>query len=181
MKIFAIYSNVKLDKKPDWLDEFRKKYDKPYEFHITLKQPCYIEEDKVSELKEKISNFFNTSKYKFEVVFDSIVSNRDEDGITIMLKANNVNDLVLFQKDLCTYLGEYTTYLKPKYKGYEKDFVPHITIARNISETQEMEAMKYLQNEFVCGGEINSVTLSIVNNNTPEESKNPANQSIYSL
>ena len=184
MKIFAIYLNVELVKKPEWLDEFRKKYDKPYEIHITLKQPCYIEEDRISELREKVLNYFNSiniSKHKIEITFDEILRNKDKEGVTIMIKASNPDDLIKIQKELCYYLNEYTNYVKFKYQDYENNFVPHITIARNLSEIQEIDAQKYLQNDFVCCGEISSVTLSIVNNNTPEESKKSTNQTVYSL
>lgn len=182
MKIFAIYSNVNLTNKPDWLDEFREKYDKPYEFHITLKQPCYIDENQISELKDKIKNFFdniNMSKNKLEIIFDELLLDKDREEMTIMLKANDQSELIKIQKDLNNHLGEYKQYLKPKYQNYEENFIPHITIARNLTEPQELEAMKYLQKGFVCKGEINSVVLSIVNNNTLEEAKNPKNQNIY--
>ena len=181
MKIFAIYSNIYLTNKPDWLDEFRKKYDKPYEFHITLKQPCYVEEDKIPELKEIVLNFINSSTISsktIEIIFNEVVFDKDEEGTTIMIKANN-ESLTQIQKNLCASLLDYTDYVKPKYKNYEENFVPHITIARNLSEAQEGEAIKYLQNGFLWGGEINSFVLSVVSENTPEEAKNPANQNLY--
>ncbi len=160
------------------------KYDKPYEFHITLKQPCYIEEDKIPKLKDKLSNFFKTinlsKQHTLKVIFDNVLLNKDEDGMTIMLKTSH-DELIHMQRILHLHLEEYKNYLKPKYKIYEEDFIPHITIGRNLSEIQEKEARQYLQNDFDCTGEINSIVLSIVNNNTPEEAKNPENQNLYYL
>ena len=52
------YAKVELTKKPNWLDDFRSKYDEPYEYHVTLKQPCVIEEDLIPEIKAKLNTFF---------------------------------------------------------------------------------------------------------------------------
>lgn len=55
MKIFAVYSGLKLSKRPEWLDDFRKKYDDPYEYHIILKQPSYIKKEQQElDIKDKL-------------------------------------------------------------------------------------------------------------------------------
>ncbi|MBI4599120.1 hypothetical protein HY734_02920 [Candidatus Uhrbacteria bacterium] len=58
MKIFAIYARVVLSEKLSELDAFRQKYNDAYDPHITLKQPCWIEEDRVPELKRAVASFF---------------------------------------------------------------------------------------------------------------------------
>lgn len=179
MKIFAIYTNLTLTEKPQWLDGFRRKYDKPYNFHNTLKQPCFIEEKKILELKNNTSLFFKSLKlknHKIEIVFDEISTDKSKDGITIMLSSKGHSVLVDLQKDLINYLEQYKNYVKPKYQSYEENFNPHITIARNLSPDQFNEATKYLSGHYSCKGEITTVTLSIVDEVTPEEANNPLNQ-----
>ena len=184
MKMFAILTNLKLTKKPEWLDEFREKYDKPYEFHNTLKQPRFIKEEDVPELKKRLQEFFenlHTPNHKIELIFDEIVAGKDEEGTTIMLRAKNPVELITLQQKLRDFLVEYTNYVKPKYQSYEENFDPHITIARNISETQLKEANEYLKNDFTCEGVVEEIFLHVVNEDTPEESRNPENRTIYKL
>ena len=78
-------------------------------------------------------------------------------------------------------LKEFSNYVKPKYKNYEENFVPHITIARGLSENDEMEALTYLTKDYACEAVVESAILSIVKENTPEESKNILNQTVYKL
>ncbi len=184
MKIFAIYAKVVLIKKPIWLDEFREKYDEPYEFHITLKQPCFIEEGKILDLKQKVSDFFEkltVPNHQIAIVFEELVIDKDEEGMTIMLKAKDASDLIKIQQDLRSWLRDYKGYVKEKYQGYEEQFVPHITVGRHIPEIEEKAALKYFENSYTCEGIVKDAVLAIVNEVTPEEAKNPLNQMVYSL
>jgi 2'-5' RNA ligase len=184
MKIFAIYTNLILTKKPDWLDKFRQKYDKSYDFHITLKQPCFIEEEKVPGLRQQVSSFFNsthTQNHKIEIIFDDVLTDKGDDGVTVMVRAQNNPALVSLQKDLRSFLKDYDNYVKPKYKSYEENFEPHITIARNLSEDQFGEALMFLNGNIQCEGEISRIILSILNEITPEEARNPLSQTLYIL
>jgi 2'-5' RNA ligase len=184
MKIFAVYVNVELTKKPDWLDEFRKKYDQPYDFHVTLKQPCFINEEKVSQLKELVGMFFNKPKVaegKLRLVFDEVKVDKSENGHSIMLKAKQGESLATIQKDLCATLANYSNYVDARTEAFEKHFEPHITIARNLSDDPFKEAMRYLKGEIECKGEIQEAVLSVVNKISPEEAMNPLNQTRYKL
>lgn len=184
MKVFAIYTDVNLIKKPQWLDVFREKYDKPYNFHITLKQPCFIDEEKITDLKLKVNTFFeeiNVPNHQIELVFDKLITSMDVDGATLMLKVSNVELLTQIQKSLCSSLKEYSNYVKQKYQGYEENFEPHITIARNIPNLQQDKVMGHFKGDYVCEGIVSNIILAVVNEITPEEAKNPLNQTIYSL
>jgi 2'-5' RNA ligase len=76
-QIFCNILQFKSYKKPVWFDEFRKKYDKPYRLHITLRSPCFVDDSNIDGLKEDVSNIFSTIKIKnhklviyFNQIFD---------------------------------------------------------------------------------------------------------------
>ncbi len=55
-KIFHIAAELDLTKKPDWLDDFRVKYDKPYPNHITLKTNTFFDSNDFKNLKNDFTN-----------------------------------------------------------------------------------------------------------------------------
>ncbi len=181
MKIFAMFARVTLSRKPEWLDEFRKKFDEPCELHVTLVQPRYIEVENVERLQKEAGRFFSSIATSPRVYFDEIVSGPDTDGITIMIGSRNAPALVAFQKDLCGLFAPYGQYTKPEYEGYEKNFWPHLTIGRKLSEEQFQEASGYLKEGVVCEGAVEEVVLAIVDEQTVEQANNPANRTLYSL
>ncbi len=63
----------------------------------------------------------------------------------------------------------------------EKTLTPHITIGRNIPLEERERAMKYFEDGFECIGEVTEIVLVTVKEDTPEEAKNPLNQTIYKL
>lgn len=180
MKIFAVYTNITLTKKPDWLDGFLEKY-QPRIPHVTLKQPCYIEEEHVSDLKQKVSQFISKCKMgALQVVFDKVVYDKDKSG-TIMVCARNAERLIQFQKDLCLTLSEYSDYVELRRREYEKKFRPHVTIGDEIPEENYNESLGYLKDGCVCEGVIREVVLAVVNNMSAEEADNTKNKNIFIL
>ena len=184
MKIFALYTNLNLIEKPVWLDEFRSKFDEPWDFHITLKQPCYIAEEDIPKMKSLLDSFL-ASGHQWDastpVILDALRYDTDEDGTVIMLDMQNAGALQEFQKKLCSVLGTYSQYVKPYYQGYEEDFRPHITIGRDLLGDRYAEAMKYLENGCYCEGIIDQLGMTMVNNMSVGEATNPANQTFYKL
>jgi 2'-5' RNA ligase len=182
MKIFALYTNLKLKEKPAWFDEFTEKYGAWWEPHITLCQPRHINDDEIDQLKEIANDFFSKLRilgHAIEVSFNSILPQSDKNAI--MLKAENNATLMKLQRELCAMLSEYTHYVDPLTQSYEENFEPHITIARDLSEEQYREACDYLKDECSCQGIIDEIVLAIVKENTPEEANNPVNQMRYKL
>ncbi|MBI2645088.1 2'-5' RNA ligase family protein [Candidatus Uhrbacteria bacterium] len=180
MKIFALYTNITLTKKPDWLDDFLKKY-QPHGLHVTLIQPRFIKEDDSDEVKRKISQFFAQQTIDpMSVVFDEAMYNKDTSG-AIMLYARNAKELMRLQKELCEILSEYSSYVDPATEEYEKNFRPHITIGDTIPNEQYQESLKILEEGYMCEGIIKEVVLAVVKNQTLEEITNPANKIIYKL
>lgn len=180
MKIFAMYTTVTLTQKPEWLDVFLEKY-QPRDLHVTLKQPCFIEEGTIDNLKEKISRFFTArASGHVNIVFDTLVYNTEESG-AIMICARNAGKLIQLQKDLCITLSEYKHYVEPIREEYENNFRPHITIGDEIPQEQYKKALSSLKDDCRCEGMISEVVLAIVNDMSTEESSNPSNKMIYQL
>ena len=184
MKIFAIYTKLALTQKPEWLDEFRQKFHKPWEYHITLKQPCYVANEKVEELKTIVTRFFaelETPSDKINLTLNQIKVDKTEDGTVIMVNAQNPEQITELQKNLCARLAEYTDYVSPITQTYEQNFNPHITIGDNLTDEHYQEALTYLKDGCACEGEITQIVLSIVKDTSLEEANNTANQTIFHL
>ncbi|MFZ2523318.1 MAG: 2'-5' RNA ligase family protein [Minisyncoccia bacterium] len=185
MKIFVVYAKVKLTKKPEWLDGFRSKYDKPYEYHITLKQPCVLEDAEVPEVKAKLSSLFSSlkiSENKIILTFNSLkVYSELPENTCIMINSESNAELNELQKSILSALGEYKKYFKEKYKKYEEPFIPHITIGRVLDEKAYAEASEVLKQDYTCEGVVSEVVLAVVQNNTVDEVNDPNNQTVYKL
>src|SRR3989338_214271 len=156
MKIFAVYAKVELTKKPNWLDVFRIKYDKPYEYHVTLKQPCVVDETLVPVLKNKLRNLFFNLKipnHKILLTFDSINLPEDVlDDACIMINATKSDQIRELQKNILSILSNYNQYLDIKYKAYEENFNPHITISRDLNKQTYKKAITELKEDYICEG-----------------------------
>jgi len=186
-KIYAVYCIVKLTKHPSWLDDFRKKYDEAYDFHITLKQSAFIEENQLDEIKkilDRILNDFAKNKSKIRLTFDKLLLDEGEDteksGYIYLFSKNNdlIDDL---QIKIRADLKDYSNYLNPKSIDYEYDFKPHITIARGLVGNRFKKAVADLKNDYTCEGEITEVVLSCVKEISVAEAHNPENLTVYKL
>lgn len=184
MKIFALYTDVTLIQKPDWLDSFVKKYQQR-DLHVTLIQPRFIEEDEIPQLKEDIAQFFSEySGGPLRVAFDDLIYDNKKSG-AIMACAKSAPVLVQLQKDLCHILSGHPQYADPIREEYEKNFRPHITIGDEIPEEGYQESLSYLKEGCYCEGEIRGVVLAIVNTMTSdtslEQSVGSADRTLFNL
>lgn len=184
MKIFAVYARVKLFKKPDWLEDFRMKYDEPYDFHITLKQPCFIDEEQTPSLKEKLSQIFSSfslPNHKINIIFNKkVVDNKIEGDACIMIFAEN-KDIRNLQNTIKSSLSDYKNYYESKLEEYENNFNPHITIARNLSSEALLRAISEIKDDFACEGVIEEFDLVITDKKTAKESTDPKNWTTYHI
>src|SRR3989338_6438432 len=184
MKIFVVTADIKLTKKPAWLDDFRHRYDKAYEYHITLKQPGLAEDEQVLDIKNKLNTFFfniQIPNHSIPLTFDTLKASKDDpNDICLMINASNNEAIRNLHNQVISTLANYNNYYKPKYQTYEKNFEPHITIARNLNAQTFADASKVLEQDYTCAGVVNKVILTVVNNFGPEEANNPANQTVYS-
>jgi len=184
MKIFAVYARVKLLKKPDWLDDFRFKYDDRYDFHVTLKQPCFINEEQIPPLKEKLNQIFSNfylPDHKINILFNKKTINNEVEGkACIMILAKN-KDICNLQSIIKSSLSDYKNYYESELEKYENNFNPHITISRNLDSKTLSMAVSEIKDDFLCEGTIEEIVLVVVNEKTAEETTNPKNFTVYRL
>ncbi len=181
MKIFCVYAKVELTDKPEWLDAFRAKYDQPYEYHITLKQPCNIAEDKIDEAKQILQEFLQDNKFgTIRLTLDNLFIDRSPSGMCIMFKSEN-DRIKKLQHGIIQSLKTFSDYFIPEYEQFESNFIPHITIAREMDEETLEKALSELPNDYKCEGEISELVLVSVSKKTAEQVNEPDNQTIYKL
>lgn len=185
MKIFVVTADIELTEKPKWLDDFRKRYDKPYKSHVTLKQTSFAEESQIDDIKHRLNELFKTidiPEHKIELEFNALnIDDKDPNDVCIMINAAENDRIKKLQHDVVLALSPYTHYYKPEYEGYEKNFKPHITIGRDLNSEQLLTAREELKQDYTCKGIITKAILIVVDNFGPEEAEDVTRQTIYPL
>lgn len=185
MKIFAVYTNIEFQNKPEWFDEFWQKFENQYPPHITLVQPRYIEEEKIDELKSKIKIFLdkkNISGSISEISFGVPIVSKGDDGLyTLMLPVVNTEKINLLQKDLVDSLVEYGNYVKLEHKKYEENFMPHMTMVVDLSEENLSKTMEYFSDGLEMRAKVTKLILPVVKDTSTEEANDPQNLTTFNL
>jgi len=179
--ILAVYARVELLQKPSWLEDYRKKYGTSYDDHVTLKQPVQIAEDQSHEARRRLARVLaigRSSGRKIRLVFDHLVA--DEKGGSLLLMAQQNQEIIDLQHTVIASLNAYDRYLSPELRTYEERFEPHLTIAFSLGDRYE-QAVRDLREDLVCVGEISEVVLSCVERISVDEAKNPMNQTVYRI
>lgn len=162
MKIFYITIDFTLAEKPEWLSDFRQKYDDEYEpeFHITIKQATnFNKEDEIrlnQVLTETIIQFAPMT-----IEFDKLSYSSTDNGNVIMIMAKDNSQLNLLQSGLREKLDQFGDVIKSYYRDFETNFEPHITIARHLSDEQLELAKKELGENTPYIATVNTITLHI--------------------
>jgi len=185
MKIFVVTADVELTNKPVWLDDFRRRYDEDYPYHITLKQPCYIESQEADDIKNKLDNLFSNlhmESHEIALNFNKLNKSMDVPGDgCIMIDTAKGGQIDKLQSEVVSVLSKYKNYYKPEYQRYEEQFQPHITIARDLDEQTYAKAVAELKEDYACTGRVKKIIFTVVKNYGPEEARDPKNQTIYRL
>ena len=179
-KMFNIVADFKLNVKPNWLDDFRRKYDKPYQYHITLKTSTYFDENRFEDLKfslNEILKLFNP----IEITFNQVFTGQTSKGGCIMIKACKNNNLIALQRKISDKLSEYGEHITKEYKQYEKSFNPHITIARQLSPERFIQASSEIEENTQCKAIIEEVVLTVAKNDSFDEWSNSSNKTHFYL
>ena len=179
-KMFSITFELELSQKPDWLDDFRKKYDHPYEYHITLKTKSYFDEKDLKEIKTKLSEISKVTN-KIKINFEKLRIDLSTKGWCIMIDAEENRELMGFQKYISSEFAKYGEHVDENSAKYEKDFHPHITIARKMDKDTCDKAESELVNDTHCEGIIKDLVLAVVDEDLSENWSAEKNRTIFKL
>ena len=184
-KIMAVYCRVELVAEPNWLKGFREKYDEPFEFHLTLKQSVYIDQDQLSDVKSRVCSVFKGSSvpsHVIKVTFDELVldqhDQRDGLGWVYLFSKSGSEVLNDLQVRIRNALQAFDDYVYTESKEYEENFKPHITIARGLNNKSFDEAIRVLGEDYRCEGMIKQIILSCVEKITVDESLKKENLTV---
>ena len=182
MKYIYISFEFKLENAPEWLNDFRRKYDDPLPFHITLKT---ISTTPVANL-HKIDRFLSTLVSKcrpFDINFNKLYTGSPtSNGFCIMVKAEPNTALNDLQSEISGFLSRYCEFAKPEYKTFEKNFTPHITIGRHLKQEEYDEALKIFKDKDVeLRAILDTLVLKIVDEPEIDSWNDPENHTVYKL
>ncbi len=180
MKIFAIYAKPILTERPEWFDDFYDSYGGGYDLHITLKQSCFIDEKDEQDVKNKLFSLFNslqTPNHRMHLTLDTLVV--PETGC-IMINAREYAALHRLQKKILSVLKGYNQYTAPELQEYEKNFIPHITIAQDVALVKK-ESLETLKSHCLFKAIIQDIACIFLKEATLEEANNPKNRTMYLL
>ncbi|MBI2589493.1 2'-5' RNA ligase family protein [Candidatus Berkelbacteria bacterium] len=182
MKIMAVWGKVLLKNEPDWLLHLRERNNNFYEYHVTLKQPCWIDESQLPKIEQQLSDClakFKVLDHSIELNFNKLEVD-ETDGI-ILLFARNQQLIASLQKEIVSCLANYGNYVSPESEEYEANFRPHLTLAFDLSPDEVKSVSNLIPNNPVLNGRITQLVLSAVKEINPKEATNPSNFIIYSL
>ncbi|MDD5731949.1 MAG: 2'-5' RNA ligase family protein [Patescibacteria group bacterium] len=175
---FQISADFDLKSKPEWIDSFRLKYDLPYDYHITFKTTTNFNDEDFENLNIGLKEVLE--KYKpFVVIFDELFIAPAPSGWCIMIKAKHNEDLFKLQKEIVERFSKFGTHPSKQKEEFEKNFDPHITIARHLSDEQLEQAKGELKDDLTCEALIDSTTLTTTKGDTFEEWSKPENRKFY--
>jgi 2'-5' RNA ligase len=181
VKVFDLRLDPVLEEKPSWFDEFRKKYDEPYDYHITLKYPTLVNDKDLLKLKNEtrqIAKSFNIVVVEFE----NYLFGKTKNGNLIMIAAKDNKDLIRLQKAVVKSLSKFGKTTQTNYKEYEADFIPHIALARKLNDEAFLKAKKQIKKKTYCRATITKLVLTIVDKKyTRSDYLNPKNTYNYYL
>ena len=179
MKIFQISSNFILKKKPEWLDGFRKKFDEPYPYHITLRISTYLKKEDINSLKDDIREVIEGHE-PMKVVFDRVEYGRSEKGERIMIMAQANEALTRLHDEISGKVSKYGKHIKKEYREFEDNYEPHVTIARHMSKSKLKEAKKELK-DIKCEAMVKRIMLAVVDKDDFFEWTSIGNRSYFEL
>jgi 2'-5' RNA ligase len=178
--LFQISADFALDEKPTWLADFRKKYDLPYDYHITFKTTTTFQDQDLDNIKKEIQTIAQNYG-PVEIVFDKLFIDSTSHGWYIMLAARPNAVLTKLQKEISQKFSRYGQHTNENNKQFERNFNPHITIGRRLTPPLLTQAKKDLGEDLLCQTTIKSITLTIAREDTFDEWSKPQNRIFYQL
>lgn len=160
MQAFSVTLDFELKVKPYWLDKFRKKYDDPVPYHITLKQKTYLKNGEVEDIEKELNDIaLNYSQIK--IIFNDMFINQTPKGHVIMLRASHNHMLLELQGNISKQLSKYGEIIKSYTKDFEANFDPHITIARHLTQGNVNKAKLEIVGDIKCTALVEEIVLNV--------------------
>jgi len=180
VKFLTVFANFGLQTKPDWMDAFRIKYDKPYPYHITLKTTATFDPKDTEIVKKQLRDI--CSNYKpIPISFNSIWTEFATKSWCIMIEPSDPSEIINLQKDISGALEPYSIHTSEKRRMFERNFRPHITIARCASIEALEHAKVEMGADITCSAAIDTVDLAIAPRDEYEEWVNPRSLTKFTL
>ena len=179
-EFFQISADFELRSKPDWLDAYRTKYDLPYDYHMTFKVTTHCRSEDLDKMKAELAEMAENQK-PITVVFDELFIAPTSKGWCIMVKAQDSPELRGLQKEISDKFAQYGAIINSEREDYEKNFKPHITIARRLTDEQLEQAKSELKPDLACDTVIQNLVLTTVPEDKFEEWSKAENRIFYKL
>lgn len=180
MKYFHISLGFEIEDRPMWLESFRAQYDKPYPYHVTLKNETSIEESEVSDLKSRLSALINEYQAsELEMTFDQVEFNRTQKGFCIMVFAQEDRDVIDLRNDIFKQVEKFGDVVSDEHRRFDSDFRPHITIARHLNEGQLLQAKIDLPDKISFTIKPQKIVLSVVDKQDVKERLREENRNYF--
>ena len=176
--IYNIVAEFDLIKKPKWIDAFRLKYDKPYRYHISFKTLTYFDEANLENLKNELEIIVNTHS-NIKVIFNELHINPTSKGGCIMIRAEHNSKLIELQNEISNKFSKFGKNISKQYNSFERNFDPHITIARHLTVDQLENAKKDLKKDLFSKTIMNNLVFGVAKKDTFEEWSDPKNKSFF--
>lgn len=180
MKYFHVSLGFGIKDRPTWLEGFREQYDKPYPYHVTLKNETEIEEEDIPELKKQVAELVKKYDAKgLDLLFNKVSINKTSKGHCMMIGVNGNGKIRELQSDIVQKLGVFGKIASEDHRNFEENFEPHITIARHLSDRQLLQAEKELPSKVEFMIEPEKIVLTIVNSPIIEERLKENNRNYF--
>ncbi len=115
-----------------------------------------------------------------DIRFNTIQTGSNGSHAIIVLAEKN-EEIMQLQMDICLAFSDYTNYVDPDTERHQKNFKPHIVISYSIPESEYQKSLEIVKDGCECEGAIHTVILSVIEQRTIEEAKNPANVTVFAL
>jgi 2'-5' RNA ligase len=163
VKIYKITSYFNLVSRPDWLITFEESFkNSASQYHITYKFPTFISEKNVSNAMDLIKAISINAK-PFHLSFNTIKIDNAYSGNVILLTDKENKQVVEFQKKLISSLRDFGKNIHEEGQRFEEGFVPHLTLARKLDDTDLQKAISCIPNNPNLEALVTNATFTLAN------------------
>ncbi len=180
MKIFAVYGRLQLTKQPIWLKAMRARYAATTEYHVTLKQPCFVEEAQLPKLQSRLNELCNglaVPDHRIALLFDRLYAEQD----AIMVQAEAAGPIIALQSRLREALKDFKRYVASELEGYEIEFHPHFSLLSDLTPAQFTAARREIGADYECAGTIEEIVLAVYDSEPAARTTNAPDLTAYPL